>query len=210
LETIYKRTKKFAFSGGEPLLVPYLPELAKCAKEMGFESIGLNTNGHLLTQSKFDQLQPNIDKITFSLDTLDDDTNRMLGRGKKHAGIILDRVKMVQNGDINPKITSVVTRPTIGDLETLGMCLEYSGVKKWKLLQFLQNNESNADLTISDDEFQNAADDLKNKFPDLDITAKKADYFNKKYAIVTPDGYFRTFFSSPIEQEELITQWMND
>ncbi|GAB4490850.1 MAG: hypothetical protein OHK0031_14130 [Anaerolineales bacterium] len=57
-------------TGGEPLLVPHLPELLRFARrELGFRSLSLITNGSLLPARP--EILPLLDRLVISLDSLD-------------------------------------------------------------------------------------------------------------------------------------------
>ncbi len=59
----------FSISGGEPLLVPYLPELLQRAKSVGIDYTHLVTNGMSLTPKKARQFnQSGLDEISISID----------------------------------------------------------------------------------------------------------------------------------------------
>jgi MoaA/NifB/PqqE/SkfB family radical SAM enzyme len=79
-------------TGGEPLLVPHLPELLEYARrELRFRQISLITNGTLLP-SKQDGLLPHLDRLIISLDSLDPMAWSALNMPATYAESILDIV----------------------------------------------------------------------------------------------------------------------
>jgi MoaA/NifB/PqqE/SkfB family radical SAM enzyme len=69
------------FSGGEPLLYPFLAEALSFAHEMGLQT-SVTTNGMLLTRSKIDELRGNADLIAISLDGKPETHNRIRANGR--------------------------------------------------------------------------------------------------------------------------------
>lgn len=71
--------RKMNFVGGEPTLLPYLPDLVERAKGHGFIT-GIVTNGSRLNSSLLNRLIGSLDWIGLSIDSLSKETNRLLGR----------------------------------------------------------------------------------------------------------------------------------
>ena len=67
-----------SFSGGEPLLVADLPDMAREARQFGM-SVNLVTNGMLLNERRADELAGAIDMIAISLDGVPERHNTMRG-----------------------------------------------------------------------------------------------------------------------------------
>ena len=84
LDNIIKSNiKNITWTGGEALLIPYLPELMRIAHEHGIKN-KLITNGILLTEEKLSEISKYVDIITLSIDSTNDEINNKLGRGKDH------------------------------------------------------------------------------------------------------------------------------
>jgi len=75
--------KKVRLTGGEPLLRKDIPELVGSLKEIeGLEEVALTTNGLLLPKYAEELAEVGLDRITLSLDALNDATfQKMSGRG---------------------------------------------------------------------------------------------------------------------------------
>ena len=76
-------TRKLRISGGEPLLRAELPKLiAKLAALPGLRDLALTTNGYLLAQQAASLREAGLQRVTVSLDSLDEAVfRRMTGRG---------------------------------------------------------------------------------------------------------------------------------
>lgn len=75
--------KKVRLTGGEPLLRKDIPELVSSLKDIeGLEEVALTTNGLLLPKYAGELVEAGLDRITLSLDALDDAVfQKMSGRG---------------------------------------------------------------------------------------------------------------------------------
>lgn len=71
------------WTGGEALLLNGVDELLKISHEKGIKN-KIITNGKLLTKERIDKIYKYLDSITLSIDSIDDDINYSLGRGKNH------------------------------------------------------------------------------------------------------------------------------
>ena len=74
------------WSGGEALLYPDIVKLMKISKSKGVRN-KLITNGIIISNMENrekEKLFNELDEIVLSIDAIDDDTNKKLGRGKKH------------------------------------------------------------------------------------------------------------------------------
>lgn len=146
------------WTGGEALLYPNLKELLKIAKENGIKN-KLITNGLVLAQNQgVREILDYLDSLTLSIDTINDDTNEELGRGRSHfedVKIILDYVK---DKDIKVNINTVVSKKNINEMEQLGEFLNNYNISKWKFFKFMPLRETaeknKSEFEISDAEFE--------------------------------------------------------
>lgn len=80
--------KNIRFSGGEPTVYPWLPELISYTKSLGVERIAISTNGYANLEYYFDLIERGVDDMSISLDaccSLDGDkmAGGVLGSWKK-------------------------------------------------------------------------------------------------------------------------------
>ncbi len=103
---------KLRITGGEPLLRTELPTLIqKLSVIEGLADLSLTTNGYLLPQMAKDLKRAGLDRVTISLDSLNDDVfGEMNGRGFR-VERVLDAIHSAEDVGLGPvKINSVVQR----------------------------------------------------------------------------------------------------
>lgn len=76
-----------SFSGGEPLLYGFLPELLRCAKELGMRTT-VTTNGMLLHRRKVEAIAGLADLLAISLDGVPETHNWMRGSERAFADMV--------------------------------------------------------------------------------------------------------------------------
>jgi cyclic pyranopterin phosphate synthase len=91
------------------------PNLADLIGELslipGVEDLALTTNGVLLAQHAAALKAAGLDRVTVSLDALDDDTFRLMSGGRGNAGRVLDGIQAAMETGLSPvKINVVVQR----------------------------------------------------------------------------------------------------
>ena len=102
------------WTGGEALLLKGIDDLLKISYEKGIKN-KIITNGKLLTKERIDKIYKYLDSITLSIDSVDDNINDSLGRGKKHfteIKEILDYIKE-KKYDVKIRINSVICKNNI-------------------------------------------------------------------------------------------------
>lgn len=103
---------KLRITGGEPLLRKGLAELVgRLSALEGVEDLALTTNGLLLRRHARPLREAGLDRVTVSLDSLDDEVfGRMNGRGVRVAHV-LEGIEAAQNaGFTNIKVNAVIQR----------------------------------------------------------------------------------------------------
>ena len=106
--------RKVRFTGGEPLVHPKLLDSIQAAKDIGFETVALTTNGVLI--KKVSQLkEAGLDQINFSLDTLDPKTHQKITKNHQH-GLLLRNIDTSLGLNLTVKINTVFLR-TVNWLE---------------------------------------------------------------------------------------------
>jgi len=137
--------EKITFAGGEPTLCPWLPQLIESAKRGGMTTM-IVTNGSKIDQSFLSSVQPNLDWIALSIDSLDENTNLMAGRalvGKQplNAAYYLELTKQIKDFGFGLKINTVVNRTNFQ--QNLSDFILSANPKRWKILQVLPIQEQN-------------------------------------------------------------------
>jgi cyclic pyranopterin phosphate synthase len=103
---------KLRITGGEPLVRQDLPSLIAMLKTIdGVEDIALTTNGVLLPQHAQALRDAGLDRVTVSLDTLDDAVFRKMNGDRASVQRVLEGIEAAENAGLAPiKINSVVQR----------------------------------------------------------------------------------------------------
>lgn len=149
---------EITWTGGEALLYPNLVSLMKLAKENGIKN-KLITNGLLLEQSnQKEEICDNLDCLVLSIDSIDNETNRELGRGINHYNTIKSILDYVKDKKLKLNINTVVNKKNINQLDELGSFLNNYKIDTWKFFKFMplrETAEKNRSLfEITDNEFE--------------------------------------------------------
>ena len=132
---------KINFAGGEPTLRPWLPKLAKRAK---FHSLvtSIVTNDSRITPKYLDDQASHIDIIALSIDSVDANTQRKIGRVEKEAGkdpISAQRYlalsEMIRERSIRLKVNTVVN--SANHAEDFRSFIATMRPERWKIFQAL-------------------------------------------------------------------------
>lgn len=92
------------WTGGEAVLYPRLKELVQISRENGVKN-KLITNGLILVQNRdAREILKYLDSLTLSLDTINNDTNAELGRGKKHFEEVKSIMDYIRDENLPVKI----------------------------------------------------------------------------------------------------------
>ena len=119
---------KLRITGGEPLLRVDLPKLiAQLAAIPGADDITLTTNGYLLAQQATQLAEAGLDRITVSLDSLDDEVfKRMNGRGFG-TRMVLDGIGRASHAGLNPVKINAVVQKSVNDHTIVDLARHFKG-----------------------------------------------------------------------------------
>lgn len=181
------------WTGGEALLLDEIDELLKCSYEKDIKN-KIITNGKLLTKERIDKIYKCLDSITLSIDSVDDDINYSLGRGKNHfqeIKDILDYIKL-KNYDIKIRINSVVCKNNLGKFNELITFLNEYNIHSWRIFKFMplretaiKNKES---FSISMKEYSDVVKSIKEKSNIENIDTRIEEDMEKKYVLILANG----------------------
>jgi cyclic pyranopterin phosphate synthase len=103
---------KIRLTGGEPLLRPNLAELVgELTTLEGVKDVALTTNGVLLAKYAAELKANGLDRVTVSLDTLDETTFRVMNGGFSGVAQVLEGIQAARDANLAPiKINAVVQR----------------------------------------------------------------------------------------------------
>lgn len=149
-----KGIEKITFVGGEPLLHPDIDRLLRMSRDMGF-TVSLQTNGSLLDEGRLDALSPFLDWIGVSIDSGNERTQQLLGRGKgDHVAMVTYLCEQIRDRGIRLKVNTTVTKLNYRD--DLGALIAELNPSRWKVFQMLMvsgQNDSAGDLSVNATEF---------------------------------------------------------
>lgn len=188
---------KINFAGGEPTLCPWLPELIERAKGYGMTT-SIVTNGSLITETYLDKVDRNLDWIGLSIDTLDGDTQKRMGRAVRGTqpmteGEYLQCVNAIRRRGIQLKINTVVTSMNWG--EDLTRFIRLAKPERWKVFQVLpvigQNDDRIAEFVISKSQFESYVKLCRIvEGDDIHLVPESNELMTGSYVMVSPDGRF--------------------
>lgn len=183
---------KMRYIGGEPLLIPHLPDLIIDAYTRGLDT-RLSTNGILLTEETFEKIKNHLNSIAFPFESASDELNEKIRCTKCHRETIVSRIKMVKEvGNIGVLINTCVHKENINYLEELGSLLSELDVDHWKLRRFNSASGRGAvpnknRFDITDEEFFAKVDQLQKMFPNLRIDGRMPSKLATRL-MVSPQG----------------------
>ena len=205
------RQRKLTFAGGEPTLVPWLPELIAFAREQGLVTM-LVTNGSRLTPAYLDRLTGHLDWLTLSIDGLDAETNRRIGRADSQGATLTleDHLRLSAQARVRGmriKMNTVVNRHNAGaDFSNFLLRL---APERWKVLQVMpvagQNDTHYEEAKCTSEEFAAFVarhESLARR--GLTVVPEAIEDIRGSYAMIDPQGRFfdsttgRHTYSDPI------------
>ena len=121
--------RKIRLTGGEPLLRRDLERLvAQLASIDGLDDIALTTNGSLLTREKALALKAaGLERITVSLDSLDDATFRAMNDVSFPVDRVLDAIEVAAEAGLTPVKVDVVVKRGMNDRDIAAIARRFRG-----------------------------------------------------------------------------------
>ena len=189
--------RKINFAGGEPTLCRWLPNLIRQAKNHGMAT-SIVTNGSIITDQWLDNLDGSLDWIALSIDTVDPEKLKRLGRSLGGNNPITQEeylriVSYIKQHAIRLKINTVVTSVTWQD--DLTSFIRLAKPERWKLLQVLpiegQNDAHVADFKISTEQFEAYVGHNRTVENDgISVVPESNKLMTESYVMIDPAGRF--------------------
>lgn len=161
---------EFNIAGGEPMLYPGLVELVQYIRDKGVK-VSLITNGSLMDEEWIKSYAGMYETIGFSVDSINDETNRKIGRCDRNgkaipAGRIVELCGLIRKyaPECRIKINTVVS--ALNKDEVMSAFIDEITADRWKILRmkpFQYGSSSNLDIQVSDEEFERFVERNKEK-----------------------------------------------
>lgn len=181
------------WTGGEALLLNGIDELLKISHEKGIKN-KIITNGKLLTKERIDKIYKYLDSITLSIDSIDNDINHSLGRGKNHFDEIKEILDYIKGKkyDIKMRINSVVCKNNVNNFEDLTNFLNNYNIYSWRIFKFMPLrekaviNKESFDIPLS--VYGKVVDYIKSNSNIENIDTRIEEDMEKKYVLILANG----------------------
>ena len=186
---------EFNIAGGEPMLYPGLVELAKYIRSKGVK-VSLITNGSLMDESWIKNYAGLYETIGFSVDSINDETNRKIGRCDRNgntilAGRIVELCGLIRRyaPECRIKINTVVS--ALNKDEVMCDFIDEIAADRWKILRmkpFQYGSFSNLDIQVSNEEFEEFVERNRDRRGKEDgVTAEAGIETARREIVVEPD-----------------------
>lgn len=177
------------FAGGEPTLVKHLSDLICRAKQAGLGT-SIITNGTYFAKVGLGEFVHWLDMVGISIDSLDSDTNRAIGRPHIELASWKRVAEEARRKGVRLKINTVVTRQNCH--ENLTPLIAAVRPDRWKILRAIEiegvNSQTSGSWRTNDTEF--AAFVERHSDTDIPPIVEDDDDLRGSYAMITPDGRF--------------------
>lgn len=181
------------WTGGEALLLNGIDDLLKISYEKGIKN-KIITNGKLLTRERIDKIYKYLDSITLSIDSINNDINDSLGRGRNHfeeIKEILDYIKE-KKYDVKIRINSVVCKNNIGDFKGLTNFLNNYDIYSWRIFKFMSLREkaviNKESFDVSLNNYNEVVKYIKLNSKIENIDTRIEEDMEKKYVLILANG----------------------
>lgn len=184
---------EITWGGGEPLIYPHIDTLLKNSWQLGIKNMVVS-NGSLLNEKRINHISKYIDTLTLSIDSVSDEINSKIGRGKKHFKQIDFIINYIQKNypKINLKINTVVCSLNKKEIKPLLQYLNQKQVNAWRIFRVMPLREravKNYDrLKISQQEFDSIKKYLLENSTIKHIDFREMEDMEKSYILLIANG----------------------
>lgn len=184
--------KEITWTGGEALLYKGFNNLLKIAKENGIKS-KLITNGTIVADNNdIREICNYLDSLTLSIDSVSDDVNIKLGRGRQHYNNVKTVLEYLRDKNLKVTINTVVSKVNIDYLEELGKFISNYNINAWRIFKFTPLRETakmNQDFfSITNDEFDSKKKIINQFANNTKIEYRQGEDFENKYLNIINGG----------------------
>lgn len=188
IDKLVGKVDKITFVGGEPLLYPRLLDLIKYSKLKGFIT-SIVTNGSRVTETFLKESQGYLDWVALSIDSLDVETNLIMGRGDINNQTDYSKIiNLLKRYKYKFKINTVVSKQNWN--ESFSEFITWAQPDRWKIFQVLIldkiNNQNKIEIEIEDHEFEHFV--RNNRIKGIDTTVENNEGMLCSYYMIDPYG----------------------
>ncbi|MDA0271591.1 MAG: GTP 3',8-cyclase MoaA [Chloroflexi bacterium] len=119
--------RKFRLTGGEPTLRAGLPDLVRMLKTIPGAEVAMTTNGTLLASQAPALAAAGLDRITVSLDSVDDATFRAMNDMDFPVALVLEGIEAAKAAGIAPAKINAVVRRGVNEHTLLDLARHFRG-----------------------------------------------------------------------------------
>jgi GTP 3',8-cyclase len=128
--------RKVRLTGGEPLVRKDLERLVKMLAELGGLDLALTTNGALLASQAQALRDAGLQRVTVSLDTLDDAVFRRMNDTEVPVGQVLEGLEAAAEAGLRPVKVNMVVKRGVNEASILPMARHFRG--SGHILRFIE------------------------------------------------------------------------
>lgn len=181
------------WTGGEALMLDYLDDLLKISNSKGIKN-KLITNGKLLTRSRIDKIYKYLDSITLSIDSVNNEINKELGRGEYHFNEIKNILEYIteKNYNIKVSINTVICKYNLHDVVSLSNFLNNYNIWSWRIFKFMPlretalNNQKLFEITL--EEYNSVVKEIIDNTNIKKVDTRIQNDMEQKYVLILADG----------------------
>lgn len=177
--------QKVTFAGGEPLLYKWIHEIVYYAKKIGLTT-KIITNGSFLSDNLIEKFKGNLDWISISIDSLDDETNINIGRISKSVPDYYKLINKINKNGFKLGINTVVNR--YNENENMQDFITMANPLRWKIFDALkiegQNDNQFNEIKTSFFGFKNFVEKHNHK----SMIVEDNEAMTGSYLLIDPKG----------------------
>jgi len=196
-------SKNLIFLGGEPTLHPDLPAAVKCARDLGFNSITIDTNGYLFHDVLSKVSPGEVDYFSFSLDGTTRQTNDQI-RGSGSFDACIAGIRKANLKGFATSLIFTVSSANIHEVDRLPLFLKDLGINRF-FIQIIglrgrsakrsQTGDQEQTLQVARSQWLNTIPRTARKIAEFGITVTYPKVFlgrddNFECAGLVADNYF--------------------
>lgn len=178
--------KKITFAGGEPMLYRHLKDIVRHSKTIGLTT-SIITNGTFITTEWLSEMAPYLDWIGISVDSLNPETQRKIGRISHKPINYYDLIDSIKMFGYKLKINTVVNH--YNKDENMNDFIQWANPDRWKVFQALRVNGQNDlqfdEIMCSDFEFNSFIYDHRKN---TSMVPEKNQLMKGSYLLIDPLG----------------------